>query len=355
MSMVQRLAIPAALVLATLTGQAALAEPISGSFLAVRGCGAFVSKNRLTNPDHSRIVAGRTYRVIERNRPDNPSHYRIVLDTANPKERWVDRDCGRFDPRLPEEGEGGTNGGGQDEEPGNHCPVPPIRTGSCNTCGEADSNVLALSWQPAFCESHRDKQECKTRDPNAFQARNFTLHGLFPNRNNCGISFGFCGHVAGEVKPFTNLPAVPLDASTSRSLAVVMPSFAAGSGLERHEWHKHGTCSGFTPDEYFSVSASLAQQFNQSGMAAFVAAHIGREIRKRDFYDEIDRNLGPGARDRVELDCDNADRRVLEEITITLPAAIPLNADLPALLRQAQPRAPGNKCGDKLFIDPIGQ
>lgn len=350
---------PVALLLVLLGSPATWAEAIDGTFLAVRGCPAYVSKNKLTNPSHSRVIPGQQYRVIERNRPDAPDYYRIRLDTANPKERWVGSDCGKFStstssslgPTPPQLSPLSSEGSGA------HCPAPAPGASQCETCGRGDSYILALSWQPAFCETQRNelnnKPECRITDPSAFQARNFTLHGLWPNQTACGTHYGFCGSVHNQAKPFTGYPAVPLKADTRNSLGEVMPSVAAGSGLERHEWHKHGTCSGFLPDEYFNIAADLTRQFNQSGMAAYIDANIGRKITKQEFFAQVDRALGTGARDLMGIECSN-DKKMLVGITVRLPSGVKPGADLKALLQQARPGAPGTNCGANFLIDSIG-
>ena len=50
--------------------------------------------------------------------------------------------------------------------------------------------VLALSWQPAFCESVKhNRPECRNVQENDLTGRQFTLHGLWPmNQNYCNIS-----------------------------------------------------------------------------------------------------------------------------------------------------------------------
>lgn len=348
---------PLALLLVLLGSPTAWAEAIDGIFLAVRGCPAYVSKNKLTNPDHSRVTPGQRYRVVERNRPDDPEYYRIHLDTANPKERWVGSDCGKFSTSIPPSPNPSQPPTPSPNGSGAHCPIPAPGASQCETCGRGDSYVLALSWQPAFCETKKNelnnKPECRTTDPNSFQARNFTLHGLWPNQTVCGTRYGFCGSVHNQVKPFAGYPAVPLKADIRNSLGEVMPSVAAGSGLERHEWHKHGTCSGFLPDEYFNIAADLTQQFNQSGMAAYIAANISRKITKQDFFAQVDRVLGTGARDRVDIECSN-DKKMLVGVTVRLPSGVKPGADLKTLLQQARPGAPGTNCGNSFLIDPIG-
>jgi ribonuclease T2 len=374
------MSIPAALAATLIGPRTATAEPIDGSFLAVRGCPAYVSKNKLTNPDNQRITPGQTYAVIERNTADHPSHYRIVLATANPRERWVGSDCGTFsNGAAPTPGPGpapapsptpqptptptptpgptpAPTPGGADEST-SHCPVPQPGTRSCNTCGRDDSYVLAMSWQPAFCQSKKsnlsDKPECTNTDPRSFMANNFTLHGLWPNQNSCGHNYQFCGDVHGPESSFKNYPAVPISATTRQTLAGVMPSVAAGSGLERHEWYKHGTCSGYLPDTYFNKAVALAQQFNASGLASYMTANLGKKISKREFFDQIDKALGRGARDRVNLDCGQGTKWLMG-VEVQLPKVLTPGADLKALVAKAPTVVPSNQCPDSFLIDPIG-
>lgn len=69
--------------------------------------------------------------------------------------------------------------------------------GSCDvSAGKSDSNVLALSSQPGFCQTYGyevGKPECNHLSKNSYQATHFTLHGLWPTQSSCGQAYGFCG------------------------------------------------------------------------------------------------------------------------------------------------------------------
>jgi ribonuclease I len=114
-----------------------------GTFSAQQSCSAYVSKNKQTNPDNAQVLAGKSYDTIEVNQPDQPSWYRVIVPTANPKERWVSANCGQAQVTEAE----------------------PDDKKSCSIAGQADSYVLALSWQPAFCETKRRiGQEVRTKE-----------------------------------------------------------------------------------------------------------------------------------------------------------------------------------------------
>ncbi len=311
--------------------------PASGRITAKQTCEAYVSKNKLTNPDNTKLVVDQNYPVIEANKPSHPDWFRIRIDTANPPERWVAKYCGTVNVQLGGGGESGGGGGG----PGNTCRTP----------GLHDSYVLALSWQPAFCETHRDKPECRIDDEKAYQARNFTLHGLWPNKTSCGTHYGYCGEVQDKPAEFCDYPMLPLFTETRQNLEQVMPSAAAGSCLQRHEWYKHGTCqTAWSIDEYYDVAIELTRQFNESGIAYFISRNIGTTVTEAEFINKVDCAHGEGAHKRIELKCQGGN---LVDVYVSLPNMINESAGLDELMRQAHGEFKSN-CGGRFNVDPIG-
>ncbi len=313
------------------------ADKVTGVFSAQQSCPAYVSKNKSTNPDNAQILAGKQYNIIEVIKPDHPDWYRIILPTASPKERWVSAECGQAQIT------GGGAGGNRNTGGGNN--------NSCSVAGQADSYVLALSWQPAFCETKPQKPECKITDPHVYQAKHFTLHGLWPNKQKCGINYAFCGEVKGKKDDFCDYPAVQLDSTSQAALAEVMPSVTAGSCLERHEWHKHGTCQAKAMEEFFDLSVDLTRQFNDSGMAYFMNRRIGQQVRTEDFLNRVAAVLGSPTRERIKLNCDQG---MLVEIQLSLVADLTPGADLEKLIMNA-PAQSNSDCGEAFRVDAIGR
>jgi ribonuclease T2 len=306
-----------------------------GTLTAQQPCEAYVSKNRRTNPDHSTLTVGTTYAIFEVNRGDQPDWYRVRVDTAQPPERWVSAQCGTAQLQVVAGGGGNGSGG----------------SSACHTAGLAENFKLALSWQPAFCEDHPSKPECAITDTQTYQARNFTLHGLWPNKSSCGINYDYCGEVTRQPGDMCDYPALQLYTAVKEALKTVMPSAAAGSCLERHEWHKHGTCqSQWSIDEYFEHSVDLTRQFNESGVAYYMARRIGQTVSEEEFLNRVDCALGSGARQRVQLNCVDGN---LVDIYINLPAQMAANEDLGALMSRAEPSFRSN-CNGRFRIDPIG-
>ncbi|MEW6125002.1 MAG: ribonuclease T2 [Pseudomonadota bacterium] len=97
--------------------------------------------------------------------------------------------------------------------------------------GQFDFFVLALSWSPTYCAGPKaSPQQCRSR------SHRFVVHGLWPQYER-GYP-DFCR---------TPAPYVPDPVITG--MADLMPS----KGLILHEWRKHGTCTGLSPEGYFDL------------------------------------------------------------------------------------------------------
>lgn len=319
-------------------GGARASVPRGGTLTADRDCEAFVSKKKKSNPDKAHLDPGDAYVILEVNRPEQPDWFRVRVEDANPPERWVEASCGH-----PTQ-DTGTEDNGQNEHP-----IDPNDPSLCSTAGLQDSYKLALSWQPAFCESHHGKKECAANFPTGFQAAgNFTLHGLWPNRDACGTHYGNCDH-RREQREFCDYPAPSINADVAKQMSVVMPGTA--SCLERHEWYKHGTCqTDWDPSQYFETAMNLVRQFNDSGMNKFMAANMGKQVQVEDFLTQVDNALGPDARQRLQLTCAGG---TLTDVFIALPAHIEPGSNLGELIRTAPPDF-RSKCGSRFLVDPVG-
>ncbi len=116
------------------------------------------------------------------------------------------------------------------------------RNGKIGEPGKFDYYLMALSWSPAYCASTGDGRG----DPQCAPERNFSfvLHGLWPQytRSTNGSMWPqFCSGEAGLRDPNTMLD--------------IMPS----PNLIRHEWERHGTCSGLGAEGYFSTARKAMQ------------------------------------------------------------------------------------------------
>ncbi|MCV6590920.1 MAG: ribonuclease T2 [Marinobacterium sp.] len=237
--------------------------------------------------------------------------------------------------------------------------APAVYADNCDTPNTYDSHVLAISWQPAFCEGKPTKPECKTLDTGRYDADHFTLHGLWPNKNSCGINYSACGAVKQSFQSFCDYPAMNLDDIVRENLSVAMPGARYGSCLQRHEWWKHGVCRDADPNAYFNLSMALLRQINLSDFRLnFIKPNIGKTVQRSDFETEFDNSFGDGASERLKLSCNRANK--LTEIQMALPKVLYKDGQpqpLSDLFAQTPANAPGNRgsCGSSFELDLAGE
>lgn len=101
--------------------------------------------------------------------------------------------------------------------------------------GDFDYFVLSLSWSPNWCALEGDSRG----SPQCDEDRDFgwVLHGLWPQYER--------GWPADCRHGFRN---------PSRSDTRAMADIMGTSGLAWHQWNKHGSCSGLSPDDYYALS-----------------------------------------------------------------------------------------------------
>lgn len=312
----------------------ARAEAFAAALVAERDCPATVAIKRDDNPGEVRLRSGDSYRVLGRDRA-KATYYLLRIEGARPVDRWVAATCGRL--------EGGSESGGADPR-GEGPPGAPVARGS--TGGHL---VLAASWQPAFCERRDRAPECRNLSEGHPQARQFSLHGLWPQP----IGNVYCG-VAGRERGLSEsgdwgrLPAPDLDGETRQGLAERMPGIL--SHLDRHQWTKHGTCYGADADTYFDHSMALLDELNASGVRALFESNLGQRVRATQVRDAFDRDFGAGAGARVRLVCN--DGGLITELRIGLKGPIGRGSSLTAPMLAAPPRGPGCRGG---WVDRAGR
>ncbi|MBB4956014.1 ribonuclease T2 [Agrobacterium vitis] len=210
------------------------------------------------------------------------------------------------------------------------------------------TSILAVSWQPAFCETRPNKPECKSQTGERYDASHFTLHGLWPMRQNyCGVEQADID--ADKKGRWTDLPEVMLSAETKAALDRLMPG--TQSALERHEWIKHGTCANLSQQDYFSEAIVLLEALNASDVNALFAGRIGKTVTQDAVQSAFDASFGAGAGRRVKMRCEqDGDRRIVTELTIGLGDA----DDKTSLAKRIQAAGGTRFDCDAGIVDPVG-
>ena len=109
----------------------------------------------------------------------------------------------------------------------------PAVASAADQAGRFDFYVLSLTWSPSYCEAEggaRDDAQCETG-----RRYGFLVHGLWPQYER-----GYPEDCPTRLAP---------SEADARAIADLMPA----RGLVRHEWRKHGACSGLSPTDYLKA------------------------------------------------------------------------------------------------------
>mmetsp|Transcript_46223 Transcript_46223/g.67531 ORF Transcript_46223/g.67531 Transcript_46223/m.67531 type:complete len:509 (-) Transcript_46223:292-1818(-) len=138
----------------------------------------------------------------------------------------------------------------------------------CSTSSEYDFFVFAQSWQPQFCHGHYSKYPgCD--EPNDYWETHLTIHGLWP-QNNDGSYPCSCPGTKFDPKIMNS---IGLDTLLTMwpNVKADDPQSSAYDDFWKHEWDKHGTCSGLGQRDYFSAALAAAEGLGTPGLVASAA------------------------------------------------------------------------------------
>ncbi|MFM8445144.1 MAG: ribonuclease T2 family protein, partial [Methylococcus sp.] len=244
-------------------------EPVQGIFVARQDCPATTGIK--ARPDGVSLKPGQRYAALGLNKPDG-DHLQLRVPGARPEPRWVARTCGDWP--AGEESDDAAGSPAAINPPAGRQPTGASPTPAVNRPGRV---LLALSWQPAFCERQAAKPECRDQTAGRFDADHLSLHGLWPQPQGleyCQVDAPT--RAQDRHGNWMNLPPPALLEDTLQQLRQAMPG--AASGLERHEWLRHGSCFGADADHYFRTALALLEQINRSALRDTLARRVGDPV-----------------------------------------------------------------------------
>lgn len=239
-----------------------------------------------------------------------------------------------------------------------------ILFGQENKAGAFDYYVLALSWENAFCEYKASQNdvpgECHSVKADDFDANNFILHGLWPNvRGDKKHRYGYCdvskaNFYRDKKGNWCELPMLTLSNTTRMEMYIKMPG--SESCLHRHEWIKHGSCSGMDSEAYFRKSNFLVEGFSYTDFSEYIRQNIGKSVDPYVLYYKFEKEFGHDSSEYLALKCTRIKGKTyLKEIQIALNKSLEnLNAYedwLPKI--NIDMKKQGN-CRGEVFIDAVG-
>ncbi len=253
---------------------------------ATKSCEAYNNMKHTTNSNDVKLEKGKKYRVLNKNR----GQILVLVEGQRVAQRWVDEAC------FGSQSLGAVISSSIKRVKEKSMPK---RDSSKKTSRQ---NLLAISWQNAFCQTHQYKKECKRMTSKDFGASNFVLHGLWPQpRNNqyCNVDKKQVG--MDKNKQWNRLNKLDLTSNVRERLSKLMPGY--GSNLHKHEWIKHGTCYGTGASVYYDDAMNLLTQVNESKVQDFFEKNVGKKVSLKEIRRVFDGAFGKGAGEHVTMNC----------------------------------------------------
>lgn len=299
-------------------------------------------KLRSDNPGGVVLDPGEIYEVIGLN-SKTPSHALVVIPGAPVTEqRWVSVNCGEL--ALDDE----TIMVKQDPD----FVAPVVKKVEKPADPSRIENLLAASWLPTFCltGAGENARECRNLDKGDIYARQFSIHGLWPNDLDDVALYPCYCHLERPIACNRREPAfssISISDDLREELQDKMPGIQSGF-LHRHEWTKHGTCyekynkgegQGADAEEYYRDTIHVIDQLNRSEVGRLFAANIGKNLSAKQIFSSFEKSFGTGASDRVFIDCKTiGGERYISELFIGLGAEITPDSDLAELIATSPTR-----------------
>ncbi|WP_181318606.1 ribonuclease T2 [Photobacterium kishitanii] len=306
----------------------------SGSFTSNGHCETYQSFRKQTNPDNTQLINNKQYAIKAINKKEY-DWIQILIPNASPAMRWVSKSCGtaKFNNEAI-------------TQPSSSASLN-TSSKSCDTRNDFDSYVLALTWQPGFCEHFKykgNKPECTAINDGKLNITNLTLHGLWPNKTSCGTKYGYCDRYA----------RLDLSASTVKEIAPWMPNFYYQTKFGEYQWKKHGACQNLDDNAYFLTATKLVEKVDASAIGQFIKSNIGNNVSTASFKKNLISHFGADAVDRISLACSQG--RYLNEVRLNIGKSFNVNNSVQELLESGPKGRPfyGN-CHKKIYIEAAGK
>jgi len=291
--------------------------------LYAKSCEAYNNMKHTKNTHHVILGEKGTYRVVKKHK----GQYLVVIKNEQPAQRWVDSDC--IDITTT-----------SNETKKKSAISNTKKYYKPKSTQKSKVNLLVVSWNNAFCQTHRSKKECRARSSSNI----ISLHGLWPqprSQSYCNVPKRLVAK--DKHHQWRDLPDMELESGTISLMKKYMPGYV--SGLQKHEWIKHGSCYGKNENEYFSDALGYAKKIDTSTVGNLFRANIGKQISLKSIKDAFEKDFGKDSGKGIVLKCKNG---LITELWITLTGE---ENDLSALAKASSSKR--SKC-HKGIVDPAG-
>jgi ribonuclease I len=218
-----------------------------------------------------------------------------------------------------------------------------------------DHYTLIMSWTPGLCWEQPQRAECADLSLRRYDGRNLAFLALRPDPPEDNMRDQYCFAGMGDPDLDQSRRWCDMDEVRVRSkdlkaaLDEVMP--VTRSCQERGIWARYGTCSLFSPDEYFSRGVKLAKRMAGTLINVRLGGAAGQTIKKDDLNAYFEMQFGEGSAKSLLLVCKSeAGKAHLLEVQVSVTShALTTGLDARELWKPQKPQL--GKCPAEIFID----
>ncbi|HEY4164587.1 MAG TPA: hypothetical protein VGM59_16085, partial [Dongiaceae bacterium] len=171
-----------------------------------------------------------------------------------------------------------------------------------------------------------DRPECKDLSLRRYDGRNLAFFALQPAPVENGFADTYCDGMPSDAdmdrsRQWCDMDQPRVNQSVADSLSEVMP--ITQSCQDRGIWAKYGTCSLYSPDQYFSRSIKLAKDAASTQVNTKIAGAVGSKISQDALLAAFTDQFGEDSGKAVDFICRKVDGKnhlYQVRITVTLSA-----------------------------------
>jgi ribonuclease I len=203
-------------------------------------------------------------------------------------------------------------------------------TAGCAAPARADTIdhfALIMVWMPGLCQFEGDRPECKHLTLRRYDGQNLAFFALQALPGENGIPDAYCAAMPSDSemdrgRQWCQMDKTGLRQDIAATLAEVMP--IVRSCQDRGIWARYGTCSMYSPNQYFSDGIRLARQAAATQLNLKIAGAIGTRAEQDDLLAAFSGQFGEGSEKAIDFVCrtgpDKAAHLLQVKITLTLSA-----------------------------------
>lgn len=218
-----------------------------------------------------------------------------------------------------------------------------------------DHYTLILSWTPGLCWDQPERKECAGLSLRRYDGRNLALLALRPDPPAGNMRDDYCFAGMGDQefdrsKRWCDMDEVHIRSADLRAtLAEVMP--VTQSCQERGVWARYGTCSLYSPNDYFSRGVKLAKSMAATLLNVRIVGAAGQSIKQSELISSFEMQYGDNSAKALHLVCKTRSGKAhLMEVQVAVtPHALTKGLDRQELFKPDTPLR--GKCPSEIFID----